>query len=337
MWGGAEGSRWLCGWDRPWTARAAIRNAATLPTESIASPPSPIAAVESCAACEAPLASDQRYCLECGERCMPTRRVSHGRAPSVTAAPPEAPAATAVAAAAASRPPSAQPPDAARSPGDDTGRSNAVTVIAGVGVLLLAMGVGVLIGRSGGNSPRVTAAAPQVISVASAPAAAASPSGSEAATLADDWPAGTSGYTVQLQSLPQAGTQASAVEAAKTAAGSKGAKDVGALESDDFSSLKAGSYIVYSGVFHKHAEAVKAQAGLKHSFPGASVIKVSSGGAAGASAAGASVGSKSGASDGAGASENHPASPAVVERLSKTKGKSYEEKSKNLPDVISTG
>lgn len=43
-------------------------------------------------------------------------------------------------------------------------RGNTVTVIAGVGVLLLAMGVGVLIGRSGNSKP---AAAPApVISVA---------------------------------------------------------------------------------------------------------------------------------------------------------------------------
>ena len=100
--------------------------------------------------------------------------------------------------------------------------------------------------------------------------------------------------------------------------------------------MKAGSYIVYSGVFHKRAEAVKAQAGLKKSFPSATVIKVASA-SGGASASGSAAGSKSGASSGAGANESHPAPPSVVEGLSKTKGKSYEEKSKSLPDVISTG
>ena len=33
-------------------------------------------------------------------------------------------------------------------------RGNVLTLIAGIGVLLLAMGVGVLIGRSGGSAPR---------------------------------------------------------------------------------------------------------------------------------------------------------------------------------------
>jgi hypothetical protein len=35
-----------------------------------------------------------------------------------------------------------------------------------------------------------------------------------------------------------------------------------------------------------------------------------------------------------GSSEAHPAPPSVLEGLSKSKGKSYEEKSKNLPDVV---
>jgi hypothetical protein len=306
-----------------------------LSTESILSPPSPVAAGESCVACDAPLAGDQRYCLECGERRTAVGGVPHGRAPLAVSASPEA--LGAVPSTPPSHPPNLRPPDVPRTAAGDAGRGNAVTVIAGVGVLLLAMGVGVLIGRSGGSSKPAAAAAPQVISVASAPAATAgSTPSSEAATFSDDWPTATNGYTVELQSLPQAGTQVSAVEAAKTAAGAKGAKQVGALKSEDFGSLKAGSYIVYSGVFHKRAEAVKAQAGLKKSFPGAAVIKVSSA-TSGASAAGSAAGSKSGAAAGAGSSESHPAPPSVVEGLSKTKGKSYEEKSKSLPDVISTG
>jgi hypothetical protein len=38
-----------------------------------------------------------------------------------------------------------------------------------------------------------------------------------------------------------------------------------------------------------------------------------------------------------GSSESKPAPPAVLESLKGAKGKSYEEKSKNLPDVVSTG
>ena len=140
---------------------------------------------------------------------------------------------------------------------------------------------------------------------------------------------------MQLQTLPQSSTQTSAVEAAKTAAAAKGAKDVGALKSEDFSSLVAGSYIVYSGVFHKKPEATKALAALKKSFPGAMVIGVSSA-VAGKAGTGSSKSSGAGASKGAGSSPSNPAPPKVLEELHKTKGKSYEEKSKNLPNVVGT-
>ena len=80
-------------------------------------------------------------------------------------------------------------------------RGNLVAVIAGVGVLLLAMGVGVLIGRSSDAKP--SAGAPQVITVGSAAGTGASAAPSE--SFSDDWPAGTTGYTVQLQTLPTAG------------------------------------------------------------------------------------------------------------------------------------
>jgi hypothetical protein len=205
-----------------------------------------------------------------------------------------------------------------------------VTIIAGVGVLLLAMGVGVLIGRS--SASRASAPATPVINLATAPAAT-SPATTEA-TFTSDWPEGTSGYTVELQTLPSAGTQVSAVEAAKSAASAKGAKSVGALKSDEFSSLPAGNFVVYSGVYKKQAEANKAAKGLKQSFPAATVIHIS----AGASKTSGSTPAKSPASkSGVGASESHPAPPSVIENLHKHKGKSYEEESKNLPDVVSTG
>jgi hypothetical protein len=209
-------------------------------------------------------------------------------------------------------------------------RGGALTVIAGVGVLLLAMGVGVLIGRSG--SGKVSASPPQVISVASTPAGSAPATPSGEASFTDDWPSGTSGFTVQLQTLPAAGTTPSAVAAAKAAAAAKGAKAVGALKSEDFSSLPSGRYIVYSGVFHKRAEAVSALSALKRSFPGASVIDVSNRASSGAAGSGSSRGS-----GGVGSSPSKPAPPSVLNNLSTKKGKSYEQESKNLPNVIETG
>jgi hypothetical protein len=295
-------------------------------TESIASTSSAVGAPEACRRCGAPLAADQRYCLECGERCTPISSVLLGGPPQASAA-------------ASSQTPSAPPPPAPPPPGPARGgqegnRSNAVTVIAGVGVLLLAIGVGVLIGRSGARTSSRSPAA-QVITVAPAPASGATSSSgaSEASTFSSDWPAGKSGYTVQLQTLPLSGTKTSELEAAKAAATAKGAKGVGVLSSAEFSSMTAGNYVIYSGVYGKQAEANKALAALKKSFPPAKVVKVASG----AGSSSSKAGSRAGSSSGAGSSEAHPASPKVIEELKKTpKGKSYEEKSKNLPDVVGT-
>jgi hypothetical protein len=209
-------------------------------------------------------------------------------------------------------------------------RGNTLTVIAGVGVLLLAMGVGILIGRA--DSPKQAAGPTQVITVAGGGTGANSGSGAEA-SFTDDWPSGTNGFTVQLQTLPQSGTAVSAVEAAKSQASGKGAKAVGALKSEDFTSLTAGSYVIYSGVYHKRAEAQKALAGLKKSFPAASVIEVSSGSSSSSSKAeGASP-----SAGGSGSNINHPAPPSVLPGPKSGSGKSYEERSKNLPNVVETG
>ena len=264
------------------------------------------------------MAVDQRYCLECGERRTPVSSVLLGGPPaggaSHSSAGPNAP-----------RAPLGPPAD-----GDDQRANGTLTVIAGVGVLLLAMGVGVLIGRAGASKP--SAAPAQVISVASTPSASAPGGAAAEAQFSGDWPSGTSGYTVQLQKLPQPGTTVSAVEAAKAAASGKGAKAVGALKSEEFSSLTAGSYVVYSGVYHKRAEADKALAGLKKSFPGASVVEV-----ANRSAGTSGEGSGSTGGSGTGSSLSKPAPPSVLQKLSNKKGKSYEQESKNLPNVVSTG
>jgi hypothetical protein len=116
---------------------------------------------EACAHCGAPLARDQRYCLECGtprtylsgmllERLRaPAGQVPTGHAPLGQAQPGQ----------------SSQPPNGTAPYGTASSsawpRNNVLTLIAGIGVLLLAMGVGVLIGRSGGSSSATTPA-PQV-------------------------------------------------------------------------------------------------------------------------------------------------------------------------------
>lgn len=232
----------------------------------------------------------------------------------------------------AAAPPAAGVPAPPPTDGPPQRNNNTLTVIAGVGVLLLAMGVGVLIGRSSSSKP--SAAPAQVISVSSPTGAATGTTGAGEATFAGDWPAGTSGYTVQLQTLSQSGTSVSSVESAKSAASAKGAKAVGALKSEEFTSLSAGSYVIYSGVYHKKPEAENALAGLKKSFPGAKVIKVSNGGSG---SSGSSAEPSESSPGGVGTSENHPAPPTVLKSL-KSSGKggtqNYEKVSKNLPDVV---
>ncbi len=99
---------------------------------------------EQCAKCSAPLADDQRYCLQCGE---PRPHVSGP--PSRTLEAPTKPLA---------------PLDVPAIPSaSSNGRNNTLALLAGIGVLLLAMGVGVLIGRADAGSAKVPPA--QVISL----------------------------------------------------------------------------------------------------------------------------------------------------------------------------
>ena len=305
---------------RPAPPQARQTKVAILSTESIASEQSAPGAATRCAACGSPLAPNQRYCLECGERRAAASSVLAGGAPLAGAPRAAGPA------------PAAPPPELLAPPREPAWQRNgALTLLAGVGVLLLAMGVGVLIGRAG-NSGKAPAAAPQVITVASG-GASTNAAGSSESTFTGDWPAGKKGYTVQLQTLPGS-SAVSAVEAAKSAATAKGAKSVGALKSDEYSSLPAGSYVVYSGVYGKRSEAQRALAGLQKSFPSAKVVEVSNGGSSTAAKSSSEPEVKQ--PGGTGESINKPAPPSVLEGLKKAKGKSYVEKAKNLPNVVGT-
>lgn len=103
---------------------------------------------EQCTNCGARLAADQRYCVECGER-----RGEPRFSIADTAAPQAAPA------------PAAPVRRHARlSPNG--------TAIAGIGTLLLAMGVGVLIGRTGDHST-TSDAGNQPVRVVNVPSAGA--------------------------------------------------------------------------------------------------------------------------------------------------------------------
>jgi hypothetical protein len=72
------------------------------------------------------------------------------------------------------------------------------------------------------------------------------------------WPAGRSGHTVVLQSLPKSGGRALAVSRARAAARA-GLPQVGVLDSSLYSSLHPGYYVVFSGIYSSRAEAERAR------------------------------------------------------------------------------
>jgi hypothetical protein len=140
---------------------------------------------DQCTSCGAPLAPDQRYCVQCGQRRGQSRL----------------PVAQPVAAAPALRRESRMPR-----------LSQNAALIAGVGTLLLAMGVGVLIGRSGEKSPSNAAAPAQVITVGGAGGAANTAAAGAAA-------GGAKGKAAKVKST---GKKASAAQAQKAADKIKG-------------------------------------------------------------------------------------------------------------------
>lgn len=160
---------------------------------------------EQCSACGAAMASDQRYCVECGQR------RGAPRVPLVDGTAQRA----------------KETPAARRSPRRAPPPINS-TLIAGIGTLLLAMGVGVLIGRSGNTSAKTPP--PQVVTVASSSPTAPT------ATASTAPPA------------PAAG----AAKATKAAAAAAGAKSVSKTHAAPPKAVKVGSKGKGPGYQHGH-------------------------------------------------------------------------------------
>jgi hypothetical protein len=139
---------------------------------------------EQCSACGAPMAPDQRYCLECGERNGPAR------VPALDAARQRTDGT-----------PGARIPQRPRT-------SVNTALIAGVGTLLLALGVGVLIGRSSNNTSAKTPP-PQVVTVAGGGGAGTAGSGTTGA-------ASGTGTAAQTPGVAAAKTSKSGAAAATT-------------------------------------------------------------------------------------------------------------------------
>jgi hypothetical protein len=111
---------------------------------------------EACEQCGAPLAQDQRYCLECGQRCGGPR-VDYRHYMAAASAPVEG---GGQAAPSSSEAPAASVADDPNKPQRDYAPLAAVGGIAVLGLMLL---IGVLIGK--GNNDTAAAPAPQVVRV----------------------------------------------------------------------------------------------------------------------------------------------------------------------------
>ncbi|MCL2770413.1 MAG: hypothetical protein FWD42_09955 [Solirubrobacterales bacterium] len=161
---------------------------------------------ERCVRCGAALASDQRYCVECGQR------LGRARLPLMDSSVQERerPAA------------SAPPPRRWRA-------SPTTALLAGVGTLLLAMGVGVLIGRSGQSKATASNPPVQVVTVPSGTSAGtATPGvGAESPTTgASSAAPGVKAGKAAAAKAAAAASAAKAVAAAKAAAKAKAVKKV---------------------------------------------------------------------------------------------------------------
>jgi hypothetical protein len=123
-------------------------------THDVHAPPTTVSHGEPCANCGAPLAADQRYCLACGAARSPRARPFAARSATATGV-----TTTTVASA-------GETPEAARL------RTN-LSVLGALACLLLALGIGVLIGRGGADRGTAKPAPAQVITVGAAAAPAA--------------------------------------------------------------------------------------------------------------------------------------------------------------------
>jgi hypothetical protein len=220
-----------------------------------------------CDSCGAPLDEQQRYCVACGTR----RRHAND------------PAARFLAAATRRQ----RTPSAATAHGVARGRRSASLATAAlIAVIPLALGAGVLIGRSsaGGDGKLIAALKAQKAPVIEYSGTARPPAASsvQAVSTASARPVSTfklsHGYAIELSTLPASTTRTVATKA-EQAATAKGAPAVGLIAQSDFTvkpSPPAGAYVIYSGSYSTAQAAQRGLSKLKQKFPGAQVIIIKS-------------------------------------------------------------
>jgi hypothetical protein len=279
---------------------------------------------EPCADCGTPLAADQRYCLNCGTRRGGPRLAYDQYLKNGSNG--------------GDGPPGGSAGAGSQQPG--SGRDWTPFVLVGlVAAFGLMLAVGVLIGKGGsGSSEQAAAPVVQVGGTGASTTGTGSNLPTANTSFKSDWPSGKDGYTVEIGTLAKQGTTADQVDAAKSDATSKGASDVGALDSDDYGSLPSGNYVIYSGVYDTKADATKALKPLKSKFPDAQVVQVSAkGGGGGGTGATVSAAATGGLTSGKAPDDaTVQASKQDLQSLQNANGADYEQQSRNLPNNIAT-
>jgi SPOR domain len=272
------------------------------------------ASYATCEECGAPLDEKQRYCVSCGAR----RRDKGGPAVQYFAG--------------AGR---RGRRGGTRTTGPSGARAAAVLFFV---ILPIAVAVGVLVGK--GNSSNNDQDLADAISKLRAGGGSATLASSAPTTITSDWTL-DKGYTVELKTLPQSSDKA-AVDSAKQDATSKGAADVGVINTSEFTVTPApqgGGYVLYSGQFKTRAEATKAAAKLKPKFPGAIVVAVkrSAGGDQGKLVSKTAYGDVHKVEGFTASPEKVASDTALVNQQAQKTGKNYVDSQRDLPDVIVVG
>jgi len=271
------------------------------------------AAYAACEECGAPLDEKQRYCVSCGAR----RRDKGGPAVQYFAN-----------AGRRSR----------RGPGKGAGPSGArAAAVLFFVVLPIAVAIGVLVGKGNGNDNQDLANAIKNLQAGGTGSQLASTAASTPIT--SDWTL-EAGYTVELKMLPQSSDQA-AVDAAKKAASSQGAPDVGVINPADFTVTPApqgGGYVLYSGQYKTRAEAMKALPKVKGKFLGALVVAVKkNAGGEGQLVNKTAYGDVHKVEGFTPNAQKVASDTALVNQEAQKTGKNYVDSQKDLPDVIVVG
>lgn len=295
----------------------------------------PAAEYETCEQCTAPVESTQRYCVICGTRRKhvydPAARY-HAGATGLS-----------------------RGTHAVRSATRSPRRSAGLGLVLALAAIPLAVAVGVLIARPGNNVNNKLLAAlraekPPVVNVnGGAAASGASDAGTTAGATAAPTARLTSkfglqqGYALELQTLPGSGTTQATVTAAEAKARAHGAPAVGLISQSDFHvtpAPPAGDYVIYSGQYSSSGAANTALGKLKHAFPSARVIHVSSATATAAAAGSQKVLSTTQYGTAHQVTGFKPTASQlstggqIVNQESKEENGSYTKSQQGLPDVI---